>query len=397
MIHPQFLAFVTESKSHPAIEAVIKANGWPESALHHGGIDEAIAYLKDNKSPDYLLVEVASAAEATEALDKLADVCGAHTKVVVTSNVDEFRFYSWLKDIGIYEYLLHPITEDALKQILSWQKEQPAHHAVATASRQPQVIAIIGARGGVGATSLLCNLAHIISDERREKVTILDMDVHFGSVAMQFNVEATTGLTELFAHPDRIDALFLERVMNKYNDNLGLLSAEAAMSNDPNGDVAKAVPALLRELRSANDITLIDVPRTMNKATRAVLEGADHVVVVSDLSPLGLRDAIRLRDVVVDVLKKPEPMVVVSQSGLHKHEVKAADFAKYYGHELAANIPYLDEAHLAAATGDLLYNSTKNENYKVQLNLLVNRFSDAEPVVKAKEKFLSKIMQKIGK
>ncbi len=395
MTHSQFLAFVTETRSHPAIEAVIKAHDWPESALHHGGIEEAIAFLKTTKSPEFLSVEVASSDEATDALDKLADVCAPHTKVVVTSNVDEFRFYSWLKDIGIYEYLLHPITEEGLNHILSWQ-ESPAERSANADEhvKTPKTIAFIGTRGGVGATTLLSNVAHVLSAERGVKTAILDMDMHFGSVAMNYNVDGGNGLGELFANPDRIDALFLDRVTMKHSDYLTILSSESPMVYEPNGDVMKALPAILKELNAAHDVTLIDVPRAMTKATRSILELADHIVVVTDLSPLGLRDSIRLRDIVVDEMKRPEPMVVASRVGLApKHEVKSSEFSKFYGQNVAVNVPYVEDAYAAAATGDMLYDMTEDASFKAQINMLVDHFTDAETLEVAPQKFLSRLLK----
>lgn len=395
MAHSQFLAFVTETKSHPAIQAVVKANGWPESALHRGGIEEAIAFLQTTKSPEFLIVEVESADEATDALDKLADVCAPHTKVVVTSNVDEFRFYSWLKDIGIYEYLLHPITEDALNHILTWQESPAERTANADENANaPKTIAFIGTRGGVGTTTLLSNAAYVLSAERGVKTAILDMDMHFGSVAMNYDVDAGNGLGELFANPDRIDALFLDRVTMKYSDHLTILSSESPMIYEPNGDVMKALPAILKELNAAHEITLIDVPRRMTKATRAVLQVADHIVVVTDLSPLGLRDAIRLRDIVVDEMKRPEPMVVASRVGLApKHEVKSSEFSKFYGHDVAVSVPYLEDAYAASATGEMLYEMTKDATFKAKINTLVDNFTDAETIEEAPKTFLSKLLK----
>ena len=393
MTHSHFLAFVTETKSHPAIQAVIKEHGWDESTLHRGGIDEAIAFLKLNKSPEFLIVEVASSDEATDALDKLADVCAPHTKVVVTSHVDEFRFYSWLKDIGIYEYLLHPITEDALNQILSWQESQ-AERAEAAGVVASKTIAFIGTRGGVGSTTLLSNVAHVLSEERAVKTAIFDMDMHFGSVAMTYDVDGGTGLGELFANPERIDALFLDRVMMKYADNLNILSSESPMVYEANGSVSKALPAIMRELNNAHDITLIDVPRTMTKATRHILQEADEIVVVTDLSPLGLRDAIRLRDMVVDEMKRPEPTVVASRTGMApKHEVKPSEFSKYYGHEVAATIPYTEDAYAASATGEMLYAMTKDATFQAQINQLVDQFTDAEMLEDAPQGILSKLLK----
>ncbi|MGE0755067.1 MAG: hypothetical protein AB7L92_07915, partial [Alphaproteobacteria bacterium] len=111
-IHP-FLAFVTDDKDIGTLSEFSKEKGWPDSGILKGNINDAVEYLKNNKSPPLLLVEVSSQAEAPKELDKLAETCDPDSKVIVIGSVNEYSFFCWLMDLGISSYLLKPLTKES--------------------------------------------------------------------------------------------------------------------------------------------------------------------------------------------------------------------------------------------------------------------------------------------
>ena len=90
--------------------------------------------------------------------------------------------------------------------------------------------AVVGTRGGVGASMLATSLAWLFSADHKRPTALLDLDVHFGTGALSLDLEPGRGLTDAIENPSRIDGLFIERAMIRANDNLALLSAEAPIS-----------------------------------------------------------------------------------------------------------------------------------------------------------------------
>jgi len=350
----KYLAFLTDE---PSKDACAQAFAGATSKISQGGATDAVAYLKENPSPEYLIVEVPSAEAAPGLLDQLADVVAPEVKVVVTGKIDTFRFYQWLKDIGVHGYLLEPFTVPQLQDML---KENTSTKAAPEEKRPSKVIALMGTRGGVGTTTLTANIGYIIATQYKVPTAIVDLDLHFGALALTHDIEPSRGLQDALEKPDRIDGLFLDRVMTKYTENLYLLSAEEPLHELIPQD-STAAEKLLQALRGKFDIILVDLPHYLSPLTRSVLHAADEVIVVSEMSLGSLRDVLRIKDYVTEQLRRPAPKVISNREGLHgKHELSKADYEKHYGGKIMTHIPFVSEVFAAAAQGELAAKVVKN-------------------------------------
>ena len=106
----------------------------------------------------------------------------------------------------------------------------PKHHDPQATKRHIST-AVIGTRGGVGASTLATSLAWLFSADDKMPTALLDLDVHFGTGALALDLEPGRGLTDAIENPGRIDGLFIERAMIRANDHLAILSAEAPMNS----------------------------------------------------------------------------------------------------------------------------------------------------------------------
>ncbi len=109
-----FLAFLTDPASLSATKELAHAHGWAADAVQQGTIETALTHLQQNPSPEFLLVEITDPDKAPDMLDKLADCCDPGIKVLVTSTVNQYSFFVWLKEVGVHQYLLQPFTTQQL-------------------------------------------------------------------------------------------------------------------------------------------------------------------------------------------------------------------------------------------------------------------------------------------
>ncbi len=369
-----FVAFVKEPSTRDAAKSVASNHGWSESCVHYGDVRQAIVYLKEQPAPHTLLIEIPSAEEAPELLDRLADVCTPDMKVIVTGGVDEFSFFSWLKSIGIEHYLLQPVDAKTLDATLSLKSKQEL--AEPTDSK---LIAVIGARGGVGATTVATNLAYILSHNHHLKTAFLDVDAYFGSAAFTFDITPNHGLRDALNKPDRIDGLFLERVMENVSDHLSILSAEESFEEMLSSS-ASAAEALVSELNENFAFTIVDLPNSLSSLTRSILAQADEIIIVAECSLLSLRDYLRLRDYIVKILAKNKPKLVLNRIGLAaEHEVTRKDFAKNAETEPDIVLPFTRDAFMANTSGEMLVDCTKNQSIIDGYQNLTALFTDSKP------------------
>jgi pilus assembly protein CpaE len=202
-------------------------------------------------------------------------------------------------------------------------------------------------------------LASLFAREHNLTTALVDLDAQFGSVALGLDLEPSRGLRDALEKPDRIDSLFLERVMMKASDRLSILSAEEPLGEQIHLH-AHAGELLLAGLREKFPMIVLDLPRQFTPLTRYALAEADQVVIVTEPGILPLRDALRLRDLLVDQLKRPAPLYIVNREGLAgKHEVPRAEFAKHLGAPVALHVPFNAEIIALTARGDTLLEDAK--------------------------------------
>jgi pilus assembly protein CpaE len=188
---------------------------------------------------------------------------------------------------------------------------------------------------------------------------LVDLDPYFGCAALTLDLEPGRGLRDAFEKPERVDGLYLERVMIKPFANLAVLSAEEPLMDviSPQSNAGEMIFAALRE---KYDVIVVDLPRQMNPLTRHALSIADHVILVAEPQITSLRDTLRLKDYLVDTLKRPLPLVVLNRVGLSSaNELSAKEFAKNFGHEVSSQCSFMHEAVAATAQGELLSSTPK--------------------------------------
>lgn len=343
--HSPFLAFVNDAPDIETLKRFVESHGWAESCVNQGDIRKATEFLKDNPSPTLLLVEVPSANEAKDLLDKLSEVCSPETKVIVIGTVNEYSFYCWLMDIGISSYLLKPMNDQVLEN--AYLKSITHSAGAAGAVKVPgKVIAVIGARGGVGASTLALNIAGIISDLSKKNTALIDLDPQYGTLALTLDLDPSKGVREVLEKPDRMDSLFLERVMHKHGPHLSIWSAEETMQ-ERLVIHEKAGDGLMKELKDKYQVIVLDMPRYLGIFGRKCLGQADNVIVATDLSLAGLRDTLRLSDLMRDALKLKPPIVVANRVGMApKQAVKQDDFEKGVGAKIAYSIPFAPDVYV---------------------------------------------------
>ncbi len=377
-----FLAFTNDSESAAVLKQFALKQGWGEAVILQGDIDTASAFLKTNASPKVLCVDIPSAEAAPAALDRLADVCDPGIKVIVSGKINEYSFYCWLVEVGISNYLLKPFTPAALETAYGKSVEVPAaaHAPAAEVKKDGKIISVFGSRGGVGASTIAVNLAWLLAHKLEQKTALLDFDPQLGTAALALDLEPGRGLREALEKPDRIDGLFMDRVMVRLDDQLSILSTEESLEENVAASAA-AAEALFKQTRPKFSHVVVDLPRTLSPYTRYALGHSDHIICVTEYTIMGLRESLRYLEYCRDVLKVPLPIFVGSRVGMAgKHQMPQPEFEKGLGQKVAYNIPFILDAHAAATAGELLVETTKNAPAIKALHSLASHFVEGTEI-----------------
>ncbi len=304
--------------------------------IQMGGPAAAVEAFRAAPTPNIIVLEtVSDPATLVGHLDKLSESCDPGTKVVVIGHVNDVQLYRDLIRRGVSEYLIAPLgTLDVLRTLSEL-------YASSGARNLGRVIAVMGAKGGVGSSTVAHNVAWAIARNLDASTVIVDLDIAFGTAGLDFNQDPPQGVAEAVFAPERLDANMLDRLLSRCSDNLALLAAPAML--DRTLDLPEdAFEQLFDLLRATVPCVVLDVPHVWSSWVRRALINADEVVVVAGPELASLRNAKNL----IDLARANRPndsgaRLVLNQVGMPKRpEIDAAEFSKALGVEVLTSIPF---------------------------------------------------------
>lgn len=343
-----FNAYICDEASLDVLRPIVVEMGWQSEKCHKGGLRNAVQSLSITASPNILMIDLSESGDPLNDINALAEVCEPGTVVVAIGQVNDVRLYRDLLASGIHDYLLKPLQPGQLRDALAHAHAvfSAAKNAEGGVVKQHVSTAVIGTRGGVGASTLATSLAWMFSADNKLPTALLDLDIHFGTGALALDLEPGRGLTDAIENPSRIDGLFIERAMIRANDHLAILSAEAPI-NAPLLTDGAAFAQLEEEFRHAFEMTVIDMPRNMLINFPHLLADVNVVAVTTELTLAGARDSIRL----ISWLKSNAPhaklLVVANKVQAAMAEISKKDFET----SIEAKVDYMIPYDLKAAVG----------------------------------------------
>jgi len=292
--------------------------------LHMGGAAAAIEAYRSAPTPNVIFLETAAKREElVDYLNALAEFCDAGTKVVVSGRMNDIVLYRELMSRGVSEYLVAPFT------VLDFIHTVSRLYSGAGAEPVGKVIAFVGAKGGVGASTLAHNVAWSIPRDFDIQTALVDLDLGFGTAGLDFNQDPPQGIAEAVFAPDRVDSNLIDRLLSRCGDKLGLLAAPATL--DRIYDFPEtAFDAIIDILRASTPCVILDIPHGWTAWTRRIIIGADEIVLVAAPDLANLRNAKSLLDTMRAARPNDaKPKLLLNFVGVPKRpEISAGDFAK---------------------------------------------------------------------
>ncbi len=306
------LAFVADEDTETALRGGL-LNAIEGADIRHGTIIHAIRYLANEPTPRALVVDIAGVPNVLTELDNLSSVCSPDVRVLMVGDINEIGLYRHLvRNMGAAEYVHKPLTRDRVARLfvphISGVTPDPA------ASHGGSVIAVCGARGGVGTTTVAVNLAIHLAESTRGHVSLLDMHLKQGTTALLLGVKSVNGLRIALEQPERADALFLDRVSVEINPRLRLIAADEAFDGTPL-PTPEGVRSVLELLRRRFNYIVMDLPIPATLAEMQPLRDARHLILVMTPDIVSIRDADRLRQLAT-ALGTSHSTIVLNRVGM---------------------------------------------------------------------------------
>jgi len=313
--------------------------------IQMGGLAAAIEAYNGAPTPNVIMLESESRGEDILAgLDQLAEVCDPGTRVVIIGRTNDVTFYRDLVRRGVSEYLIAPVGALQVVRGICSLFSAPDAKPVG------RIIAVTGAKGGVGSSTIAHNIAFSIAHDLKLDSVVTDLDLAFGTAGLDYNQDPPQGIAEAVFSPDRVDTAFVDRLLAKCTDHLSLLAAPATLDRVYDFG-ADAFEAILDSLRATVPCVVLDVPHQWSGWTRQTLISADDILIVAAPDLANLRNAKNIYDLLKGARPNDHrPVYCLNQVGVPKRpEIKSADFAKALEDEPVAVIPFEPQVFGSAA------------------------------------------------
>src|ERR1700682_513258 len=281
------LAVVSDRDSETAVKSLIADQSIANACVQRGTIADAIQLLqKLDRSPKQLIVDMSGAAMPLSDLARLSDVCEPSVAVVVVGDRNDVDLYRSLLSAGVQDYLFKPLSVGLLQRAL-------ASRAPAAAVRPGRTVSFVGARGGVGTTTIAVSLARHLADVTHRRIAYVDLNFHGGAANSMLGLTTNHGLTELLQNAQRVDAPLINRMLVPKSNHLLVLSSELPYDNDfvcRPGAVSELINALKRHFH----YVMLDLSGVAGSIAEEALDASASVYITSDRSVHAARETARL-------------------------------------------------------------------------------------------------------
>ncbi len=362
--------------------------------IQMGGVTAAAEAYRNSPTPNIIILELDNRPEDIIAgLDRLAEVCDAGTRVIVVGRINDVTLYRELTRRGVSEYLIAPVGTIDIVRAVCGLYSQPDSKPVG------RIVAVVGAKGGVGASTIAHNIAWAIARDLALDLVVADLDLAFGTAGLDYNQDPPQGIADAVFSPDRVDTAFVDRLLSKCTEHLSLLAAPATLDRvyDFGSD---AFDSILDSLRHSIPCIILDVPHQWAGWTKRLLVSADDILVVAGPDLANLRNAKNM----VDLLRASRPndhhpFYCLNQVGVPKRpEITPADFAKALEDQPLAVIPFDPQMFgTAANNGQMIAEVAASHKTAETFRELAKVLTGRSEVKRAKGGLLTPLLAKLMK
>ncbi|NTZ88189.1 fimbrial protein [Burkholderia metallica] len=360
------IAVVSDAGSEDVIRRVAQDLSIAHAHVQPGNCDDAIRLLQQHeRSPRQLIVDVSDSVLPVSDLMRLSDVCEPSVRVVAIGTQNDVGLFRNLLGIGVQDYIVKPLTVELMRRALT------ATESVVQV-RTGKIVSFVGARGGVGTTTIAVSLARCLAGEKRRRVAYVDLNLHGGGANSMLGLSSNNGLIELLNMELRPDDALFERMFVTKGDRLQVLSAELAYGEDAllRDD---AIAQLVDMLKDRFHYVLFDVGYRAGKLFEDALTASDLVYIVADRSVLAAYEAARLARFVKEMPgERMLSMVLNNPLEPVKGRVAPSDFEDAFGGVRLRELPHDPQSLAIAENLGEPIEGAKRRGFLDEIRLLAN-------------------------
>ena len=310
------VAFVTDVATEVVLREGLAGLVTEGVDVRRGPIRSAIAFMMRISTPDVLIIDISGQENPLRALSELCDVIEPSTRLLVLGDIDNVDLYRHItRDIGAADYFFKPITLEMIgRQLAPLITSQSAlvQTMAGDSSRGGRVIAVTGARGGVGASTVAASLAWRLGVDSNRHTVLVDADIYTGVIADTWEIDSRTNLSELLERNSLLAPATLDDITDPVDGRLHLLAGRLP-GHGGFSYAAGNAQIVIDALRLRYNFIVLDIPYLPISSHRELLELAHHRLIVLDASLASLRDTLRLLELSTKPKNLQRPTLVLNR------------------------------------------------------------------------------------
>jgi pilus assembly protein CpaE len=240
--------------------------------------------------------------------------------------------------LGVKECFVFPIRAEEFQEALDRLPVFPSELAPADPTR---LVAVLGCKGGVGATFVTINTAYLLAQEEKGQVLAVDLDLRYGQMVYFLDAKPQYTIVEVIENADHLDRAYLQSLIYQYDKNLQLLPAPVRVEDTEvvTPEQLEKVLGYLKKLRVFRAI-LVDAGHQIDEITLKSLELADEVVMVINQTIPALSNAKKLLEL-LQLLRLENLNLHLFINAWQKHgDLSVTDVAKFLGREVSGTVAF---------------------------------------------------------
>lgn len=197
---------------------------------------------------------------------------------------------------GADDYITKPVHPAELlariQRVLTRAPEMPVAQGVTQPAQRGFMVGILGAKGGIGATTVAINLGTALRQLAKERVIVAEMRPGQGTLGLELGMESQHGLTHLCKHsPEQITHVRVQSELTAFTPGLRLLLASSDPKETLYATQVKKGARIAQILKELAPYVLLDLGPSLQPWAHAILPTCDHLFIVLDGFPNTVRQA----------------------------------------------------------------------------------------------------------
>ncbi len=338
------MAFVNDPVSEQVIWNVIKEMNMAYAEAKMGSISDALEFLKANRSPKVLIVDVSNSELPLGDIEKIKEFSAPNISIIVIGSRNEVGLFRDLKAAGVVDYIVKPLGNTLLRRAI-----EQATGVKNEVQKEGKLIYVMSATGGAGATTVVANVGWLLANRRFKRTLVMDLDFLYGTTNLLLDVKTENAYLDILESPDKIDDYFTETILRKCTQRLYYLGGLCDLIRGVQVDI-DAFEALMTILKKQFNYILVDAQRDQNEINKISMRKADCFIIMVEMTMASAQNAARLLEFLLIKHSNKKIIIINNKNGLSSAgAITKESFEEVIGRKIDYVMPLDETITLAAA------------------------------------------------